>query len=452
MLNKGNIYENGFNTTNIKSFQINNLFKRMTVKLDFQKEVNIFVGENGLGKTTILNCLYYLLNRNYDKLLDIDFDSIEISFGNEKILLEYNEISEYNLYSGVHSGFLEMQLRNRTRHKTLSIDDDAEIEELAMYFSRREEISFSKAKSYIKSFIRNDMTISKKSINKENKINKFNNIIESMIKEKILYLPTYRRIENDIFEVNRKKMLLEDDSNLMRFGMSDVDKLIDNILSEIRKNTVESYNKMTGILLSEYSEGNKDLERDKQMDFSQVQIILDRLADLINIDDKNKILKLVETGKIYDKKFNYLYDLINKLMDNYESQKDYDNRINSFANTCNKYLKGKRFVYDQSELNLNLVLDSKEDKNIKTTQLSSGEKQIVSIFARLYLELENDVILIIDEPELSLSIIWQRMLLPDIMKSKKCKLLITVTHSPYIFENEFDFDTREISKFISANI
>ena len=32
----------------------------------------------------------------------------------------------------------------------------------------------------------------------------------------------------------------------------------------------------------------------------------------------------------------------------------------------------------------------------------------------------------------------QKLLLPDIMNSKKCKFLLAVTHSPFIFDNELE--------------
>ena len=90
-------------------------------------------------------------------------------------------------------------------------------------------------------------------------------------------------------------------------------------------------------------------------------------------------------------------------------------------------------------------------KTIELTQLSSGEKQIVSLFSKMYLESEGKNIIIIDEPELSLSLKWQQMLLPDVMRSGNCGLLITVTHSPFIFENEFDMDAKEIRACMANN-
>ena len=50
---------NNINTTNIEFIKIMGLFGRCSVKINFDKEVNVYIGENGLGKTTILNCILY---------------------------------------------------------------------------------------------------------------------------------------------------------------------------------------------------------------------------------------------------------------------------------------------------------------------------------------------------------------------------------------------------------
>jgi predicted ATP-dependent endonuclease of OLD family len=75
---------------------------------------------------------------------------------------------------------------------------------------------------------------------------------------------------------------------------------------------------------------------------------------------------------------------------------------------------------------------------IELSQLSSGEKQIVSIFAKLHLQKDKKFIVLIDEPELSLSIAWQKLFLPDLLEAPSCEQLIAITHSPFIFENALD--------------
>ena len=44
----------------IKRFEIEELFGIYNVNIPFKDNINIFVGENGLGKTTILNALNML--------------------------------------------------------------------------------------------------------------------------------------------------------------------------------------------------------------------------------------------------------------------------------------------------------------------------------------------------------------------------------------------------------
>ena len=36
------------------------------------------------------------------------------------------------------------------------------------------------------------------------------------------------------------------------------------------------------------------------------------------------------------------------------------------------------------------------------------------------------------------------MLIPDIINTRKCKKLIAVTHSPFIFDNEYEKNTKSM--------
>ncbi len=58
--------------------------------------------------------------------------------------------------------------------------------------------------------------------------------------------------------------------------------------------------------------------------------------------------------------------------------------------------------------------------------------------SELYLGEEKSYIVIFDEPELSLSVEWQKKQLPDIIRSRRCAFLVAATHSPFVFENELD--------------
>ena len=69
-------------------------------------------------------------------------------------------------------------------------------------------------------------------------------------------------------------------------------------------------------------------------------------------------------------------------------------------------------------------------------------------FQSLYLDTSKTTAVFFDEPELSLSIEWQKQLLPHIIESKWCAFLLATTHSPFIFENGLDAKASDLSEYI----
>lgn len=138
----------------------------------------------------------------------------------------------------------------------------------------------------------------------------------------------------------------------------------------------------------------------------------------------------------------YLY----KLVRIHEKQSVIDEKIKKFIGICNKYLINKEIIFEETTPKV-IVVDKEDSTLIKFNELSSGEKQILSIFSELYLEDNKPMIYIIDEPELSLSIPWQKYILEDIYNSGRVNLLIATTHSPFIFKNKFSEFAKDLSKF-----
>lgn len=450
---------NNTNTTNLEYIEIMGLFGRYSVRLNFDKEVNVYIGENGLGKTTILNCVYYILKKRFDKLAEIDFEKIAIKFKDgEKISISIEDVIKYNYRMSRHRVYDDETIYSIINDIFYGYNNDSfsaynsmeEIVEItARKLFRMTHMPLPLCKQAVMEYLKTGKTRSIGDKGNYKNIEKLCELVDRNIKQRIIYLTTYRRIENDFTNLIRNEDDYLQSDSLIRFGMSDVEKSINSILNIIRENSRESFNKMTSVLLKQYS-SPEEIETTffshYRLDMDMLKIILDRLGNEIAADDKEVILSLTKNNTIYKSDYSYLLNLIIKLIENYEKQKIYDEKIKKFVNTCNKYLNDKKFIYDQSELKLYIELDtlSQNDNRMELSKLSSGEKQIVSLFSKLYLENEKDSILIIDEPELSISMKWQRMLLPDIMRSENCKLLLTVTHSPFIFENEFDTDAKDM--------
>lgn len=209
---------------------------------------------------------------------------------------------------------------------------------------------------------------------------------------------------------------------------------IKNIMEKIRTTTIAGFSDLTTALLIYASQELKYKENISTRDMEFITSTLDRFC--------------AEHPTDYHIRSNMTVSDI--LIDNIRhiegSQRVFDQKINDFADTCNRYLVGKQFYYDKKKIELKIKDDN--GKEIKLSHLSSGEKQIVSIFSKIYLSENKSNIILFDEPELSLSIFWQRKLLVDIVKSKKCDFLISTTHSPFIFENELQEYTHPLFSFI----
>jgi predicted ATPase len=131
----------------------------------------------------------------------------------------------------------------------------------------------------------------------------------------------------------------------------------------------------------------------------------------------------------------------------YDQEQKKQNAIKTFINVCNPYLFDKQFVYNDKQIKIELIL-TKNNRPITLDKLSSGEKQIVSIFSILYLASSKKNLVIFDEPELSISMEWQKMLLPDVLKSPQCHGIIAATHSPFIFDNNLNAYTVALNEYI----
>lgn len=448
--------------TKIQYFRIYNLFNQYNVSLNFDDNVNIFLGENGMGKTTILSCLYYVLSGRLDKLDNILFDSIVIKFeGNEELTLNRNDLNRYleeNVYdtpryrrmrhSNLGNIFSE---KEKEELKRLAQEGNANREELTEYAVRVGDVygmsirmAYEEMSRYIFSLIKPD------EYGKATNAVDFKNKVENLVEEDVLYYPTYRRIEEDMSKLGVDMDRDNVKERLIQFGMKDVENRIDKVLETIKSAAINGFAKMTGVLLKQYL-NHTEIDKGINIDKETLNIALDRIGDEIEKSDKEKIKQIVTNDEIYKDENQHLFNLIVNLISSYEKQTQHDEKIRKYRDVCNAYLDGKKYIYDESNVKLEIYRNNYK-KPINIQNLSSGEKQVLSIFSKLYLEQQKPCIILFDEPELSLSIKWQEHFLPDIMKSGKCSLLVAVTHSPFIFDNEYDYLAQDMGECIEEVI
>lgn len=263
----------------------------------------------------------------------------------------------------------------------------------------------------------------------------------------ILYLPTFRRIENkrqlsekitdglphfeDSSEEKNYKMLKE-------FGMDDVHMQNMVYSNRLKDKYVKSLNRLNKQYLNDILEGSYEKDGTILLNYSRDKLVYavdsidvhllpksnkERLKRVFNQIANKESEESTDREKILS---HYLLLLLTSQIDIQKQRID----MSLFVSRCNKYLHGKHLVFDENLLSYKLI--NEDGKELQLDSLSSGEKQIVSIFSYLCLSSNTNVFLMIDEPELSLSVDWQRTILEDIKECPSCKGLFAVTHSPFV--------------------
>lgn len=450
----------------IEYFAIEQLFGYQNFAIRFRKKDTIFVGENGMGKTTILSVLYHTLSLNFKELETYDFSLIKIKYkGQPEFILKRKDIELFNRRDNRNHWHGELPDEFIKRIEDVIDKLDVRVEEIddniRLIASELEKKGMELPYRMIKEAI--DYTYQKNA----DGLKEFFMATKSILKDfKILYFPTYRRIEEDIYSVNSEDRAMYDNNEtyyysssnkrrrksnnigeLIQFGMKDVQTTLDDLLDTIKKTSIESFNKMTGELLYQYV--NNDIEtHEKALNLTEEEILisLSRVGTEIKSDLQNKIIEMYKNKTLENNK--YLMNFIINLVDKNHNLEHIDNKIQTFVNICNTYLYGKHFVYDPSAVTLE-IQSLNHTGVIPLSKLSSGEKQIISTFSKIYLKNDEHLIILFDEPELSLSIDWQKRFIYDVTKSENCEFSISVTHSGYIFTNLMENAT-ELKKYLEV--
>lgn len=181
-----------------------------------------------------------------------------------------------------------------------------------------------------------------------------------------------------------------------------------------------------------------------------------RSIDIGALGEKDKIILRSQISAIQERgrgriseNQRHVAHVFDKLANTTRQIREFDQEIRDFVDICNVYIRPRKYMrYDDA--NYIISLHNQDDSPLEWSELSSGEKQIISIFCHLILDDSKQNIVIVDEPELSLSVSWQRRFLPDILDTGRCNFLMAVTHSPFVFQNKLDSFAIDIESKIKS--
>lgn len=91
-----------------------------------------------------------------------------------------------------------------------------------------------------------------------------------------------------------------------------------------------------------------------------------------------------------------------------------------------------------------VVIECERAGDLNFESLSSGEKQLFFILLKIANTMSRDAVILMDEPEISLHLNWQEMLIDSIRHINSSAQIIIVTHSPGIVMNGYRDAFRDI--------
>ncbi len=386
----------------------------MNVSIPIVDNRIIITGVNGTGKTTILTMLFYLMRGKWEELSRFYFDEISLEINNKPFTYKFSDIENYLFNSEPDIKILKERFFSDNPQELYELIfgtlDDSKLNDIRN--KRNNAIDIREAILSVRKFYKRPILIEKR-----------DDLSHALKGNSIQFYPTFRRIEKDLndiidFTYNNQKITPDfhaKDLGIIHFGMHDPNKLIDDLLEQSKR-----FKKVSTTI--------------------QEKLSLNEIRKLKLGQPSNNL-----NTKIYENNFQNTNAKVQFKIQLPQQQ------LMNFAKTCNKYLSdsGKTIDYDSDNYLLKIV--NEHTQEITLEDLSFGEKQIVSFFAELYLSNKDNFIIIIDEPELSLSVEWQKKFLSDIWNIGKCSFLMAVTHSPFVFENDLDEYAQDIENLCSVN-
>ena len=422
------------NKLNIKSFTVYELFGKKDHTIHFSENQCIIMGINGTYKTTMLTIFSHFLKGEWDILSEYVFSKI-------KLELEDTTIIEITRDDSVLCGYIDME--NLREFKELS-QGDIEVEFRHLFNSRhrRNQIDPLGILSIHTQLIK---------------------LVKITSHYEVVFLPSYRHIESKLVESAKRRKYIEQIVNAIDEDIATVG--MDSILVKIKNEILVSESKVVATMMQysmqifESSMMGKlsnlsdfEIQTTAEIKEDELQLNLDKVQRNLTTTSKQLIVSFNKLQKqaiesVRNKDYNKSkyrnkqasIKAFNVFMLMSREIEQHRTKIDNFFKMCNKYFS----ISNKEILKDNFSVDSSEDRVVQLEDgriislkgLSSGEQQILSIFSRLYLFPEKkDIFIIIDEPEMSLSMPWQNNFIPDILSGVSTVGLLVATHSPDIIE------------------
>lgn len=440
----------------IKKISASGVLDRYDYDIDFTKDntnIKAIYAENGCGKTNLLRVVHCIISGSIKELQKI------FSANFQKVKIEFSE----GVINCTNVGYKTFNIKALDKKEEIILNEDISIGDL-------KDISNSELGNEIQ--------------------NKYENIVANIsyiTSGQSTFLGVNRLNDADEYSRYASRFRIKSEGiDTTDLEYSSSGSIIESVLYELSNSLVRNVQRAT--IISRGGRGvyyqiakdiidNNILSRADNPQWAK-EVILDKIKEidekkglveeykLINFEEFNSIKRIFKSREINDDRVVSLQPVLIPYFDSLKERiADLESAatlIESFIESINKMFRDKKIEYSlQGGFNIYWSrslpyedVDSdpiervqwrriKRSMLIYPAQLSSGEKHLLLLLSKVIISsTKGDSLLIIDEPEISFGISWQRLFMKYVQEcvgESDLKILIA-THSPMVLENFYDHD------------
>ncbi len=437
----------------IRKVVVKNLFGVFNheIPLNMENHITIIHGPNGFGKTVLLTMLNALFSSRYHELRRIPFSELSVDFDDNSILrLKKNIQQEVEEGNRVNDGFklvLELSKNNSKVNYTVPSISKNEIPfpigaieheipglerigpDTWIYIQTQEKLSLDEILDRFGDRLPFEREPFRRKKNepvwlKEIRDSIHINFIQTQRLLNFSYPRRMREYEARPSMVPTVINYSEELANAIQAKLAEYGSLSQSLdrtfPSRLVKRSISSE-----LTIEELKNKLNELEEKRSMLMA---------AGLL---DKEKEIDFKELQKIDETKRNVLSVYIDDVQKKLQVFDELTNKIDLLVKIINN-----RFLYKKMSISKKegFIFKTPDEKHLSPTNLSSGEQHELVLLYELLFKVGPNSLILIDEPELSLHVVWQQQFLKDLQEITKLAEfdVLIATHSPLIINDRWD--------------
>lgn len=411
----------------ITKLAVDGLFDSLSFEVEIrEEEITILTGPNGYGKTTVLRIIHALASNDIIFFFQLPFSGIRIAAGDDSISLSKCR-STITMESGNDKPKefnIETILSNEDFVDLMELQEISRIDiNRWKYFRGTEEYTDEEVLNRLNPRHKEILNSKLFQVDFLKSIDVYFIETQRLIKKRMVRRRVFRRPPPPNRLEEKLSHTIEDYINQTSISINNVLAKASRVSQELDSSfPARLFNEESFISESDFNSRYKNIKAKRRS--------LSRYG-LSAADEGHQPIYTRENAKALSV---YLDDAEKKLSvyDTILNQLDIFSSLVSRRNFVSKTLEigpeyGMRFV-------------TQEGESIPPAHLSSGEQQEVVLFYDLLFNVHPGSLVLIDEPEISLHVVWQKEFLSDLMSIIDLNKLtvIVATHSPQIIGESWD--------------